>query len=308
MTRITRRLTFLLAGILVAYLAKNRITHPGPRPPTAIAEVTSSQRTDEESFVTLNCYWFLGPDEDFAEADKPKTEEEYTRKAGHLMGLLPPNAPRVVGLQEIGNQADVAFLSKVAEIRYHRPFTPLFAQGKDTVTKQDVGALVRCDTGWGIHGRPARHSLLERDLSKHLVFRITNAVTAIDVCVVHLRRPLGDDGKRKHRAQYVALLKWAAAQQDGNYVILGDFNEPKKEGDLDEMLRNTGLHDAFELQGQLPTHVDGGAYDRIIVSTSLWQGTEGYQVKALSVLKHAHGKSPHEYTDHFPVMLSLHRR
>src|SRR5213595_2425257 len=41
---------------------------------------------------------------------------------------------------------------------------------------------------------PSRVSDLERELSKHLVVRLTNSVTAIDICVVHLRRPIGDGG------------------------------------------------------------------------------------------------------------------
>jgi hypothetical protein len=34
------------------------------------------------SLATLNCYWFLGEEESRA-ADKPRTTEEYSLKAGH---------------------------------------------------------------------------------------------------------------------------------------------------------------------------------------------------------------------------------
>ena len=40
----------------------------------------------------------------------------------------------------------------------------------------------------------SRVSGLERELSKRLVVRPNNAGTPMDVCVVHLRRPIGDNG------------------------------------------------------------------------------------------------------------------
>ena len=50
---------------------------------------------------------------------------------------------------------------------------------------------------------------LERELSKHLVVRFTNAVTSMDICVVHLRRPIGSDGIEEQKNQCRALLRWA---------------------------------------------------------------------------------------------------
>src|SRR5881394_247834 len=49
------------------------------------------------------------------------------------------------------------------------------------------------------------------------------------ICVVHLRRPIGDDGVEKQRNQRRALLRWAmrhlASDPKANLVIMGDFNE-----------------------------------------------------------------------------------
>jgi hypothetical protein len=39
--------------------------------------------------------------------------------------------------------------------------------------------------------------------------RITNATTSLDICVVHLRRPVRNDGIEKQREQCRALLRWA---------------------------------------------------------------------------------------------------
>ena len=66
-------------------------------------------------------------------------------------------------------------------------------------------------------------------MSKHQVVRLTNAVTSMDICVVHLRRPIGNDGVEEQRNQCRALLRWAmrhlSSDSKANVVIMGDFNE-----------------------------------------------------------------------------------
>jgi len=49
---------------------------------------------------TMNCYWFFAQDETNDKADKPRSIQEYELKAGHLIGLLPQQAPMFVGLQD----------------------------------------------------------------------------------------------------------------------------------------------------------------------------------------------------------------
>jgi endonuclease/exonuclease/phosphatase family metal-dependent hydrolase len=72
------------------------------------------------------------------------------------------------------------------------------------------------------------------------VVRITNAVTAMDICVVHLRRPIGSDGIEKQRNQCRALLRWSMRHLSGdpkaNLVIMGDFNEGQPVGSADQAL------------------------------------------------------------------------
>jgi hypothetical protein len=67
--------------------------------------------------VTLNCYWFFNGDEGHGTADKPRTTLEYSTKAGHLIGLLPNEAPLFVGFQEIGGGDDLAALARSASAR-----------------------------------------------------------------------------------------------------------------------------------------------------------------------------------------------
>ena len=181
------------------------------------------------ALATLNCYWFFNGDEGKTSADKPTSTLEYSTKAGHLIGLLPREAPLFVGFQEIGGGEDLAALAHSASARYGRTYQTLFPRGNDTSTGQNVGAILNTSSGWGVYGRPSRVSDLERELSKHLVVRLTNAVTSMDICVVHLRRPIGSDGIEKQKNQCRALLKWAMRHLSGdpkaNLVILGDFNE-----------------------------------------------------------------------------------
>jgi hypothetical protein len=92
---------------------------------------------------------------------------------------------------------------------------------------------------------------LERPLSKHLAIRLTNAVALMDVCVVHLRRPMGNGGAEKQVEQNRALLQWAmghlSKNPKANLVILGDFNESKPVGSPEQSLaRDTWEDTAVE--------------------------------------------------------------
>jgi hypothetical protein len=190
---------------------------------------TVSAASESVSIGTLNCYWFFKADAGKVASDQPHDRAEYNTKAGHLIGLLPAEAPLFVGFQEIGGGDDLAALAHSAGARYSRSYEPLFVRGHDTATGQerwrDSGHLSRL----GRLPRASRVSELERELSKHLVVRLTNATASIDICVVHLRRAMGEGGVAKQREQCRALLRWAmrhlATNPKANVVILGDFNE-----------------------------------------------------------------------------------
>lgn len=68
--------------------------------------------------ATLNCYWFFDGQEGKADIDKPRSTLEYSTKAGHLIGLLPKEAPLFVGFQEIGGSEDLGALAHSASGRY----------------------------------------------------------------------------------------------------------------------------------------------------------------------------------------------
>jgi len=78
--------------------------------------------SEERSFTvaTLNCYWFFNGQEGKDSIDKPRSTIEYSTKAGHLIGLLPREAPLFVAFQEIGGGEDLAALAKSATTRYGR--------------------------------------------------------------------------------------------------------------------------------------------------------------------------------------------
>ncbi|MBI5772402.1 MAG: hypothetical protein HZA89_01495 [Verrucomicrobia bacterium] len=284
-----------------------------------LAFSTAAQTAASYSFTTLNCLWFLGQ-ESGKSTEKPRTGNEYVAKAANLINLLPTEPPFFVALQEVGNFNDVSNLAKRATYRYRRTYTPLFAQGKDTYTQQDVGALFDGARGWSVVGKASRASDLEKNLSKHLVVRLTNSIvrTSIDVCVIHLRRPLDDSSESKHVEQNRALLRWAmghlAQNPKANLVILGDFNEGKPVGSAKQDLAvlfqaKPPLVDTLTLAAKpLPTHTDGKAYDRIMLSDSLVKGLAGLRFSAVFVNEHEFGKDPVRrriYTDHFPLTVRL---
>jgi TPR repeat protein len=64
-------------------------------------------------------------------------------------------------------------------------------------------------------GRPAQVADLERELAKQLVVRLIGAVEA-QVRIVHLRRPIGNDGIEKQKNQCPALLRWAMRHLAGD--------------------------------------------------------------------------------------------
>lgn len=279
----------------------------------------AAQTAASYSFTTLNCLWFLGQ-ESGKSTEKPRTGNEYVAKAANLVNLLPTEPPFFVALQEVGNFNDVNNLAKRATYRYRRTYTPLFVQGKDTYTQQDVGALFDSARGWSVVGKAARVSELDKYLSKHLVVRLTNAIVrnVMDVCVIHLRRPLDDSSESKHVEQNRALLRWAmghlAQNPKANLVILGDFNEGKPAGsakqDLSVLFQaKPPLVDTLTLAAKpMHTHSDGKAYDRIMLSDSLAKGLAGLRFSAVFVNEHEFAKDPVRrrlYTDHYPLTVRL---
>ena len=142
----------------------------------------------------------------------------------------------------------------------------------------------------------------------------------MDICIVHLRRPIGNDGIEKQKNQSRALLKWAMRHLSGdpkaNLVILGDFNEGKPVGSDSQALEaifqaKPPMVDALgTLSGKITTHTDGKAYDRILVSDAISKGLNRLKLEGVVIQQHRHGKGEERrlYTDHFPVGAELRGR
>ena len=79
--------------------------------------VPGFSQDQSRTVATLNCYWFFNGEEGKDSIDKPRSTIEYSTKAGHLIGLLPREAPLFVGFQEIGGGEDLAALAKSATAR-----------------------------------------------------------------------------------------------------------------------------------------------------------------------------------------------
>lgn len=283
-----------------------------------LARLAIGAPVESFSITTLNCYAFFGGGEAHMELGQPKSAPEFRLKAQNLANLWPTNPPLLIALEEIGGAREAVYLSQLAAARYHHSFQPIFAESKDTFTEQAVGALLDLDQGWKISGLTGRVPELDKDLSKHLVVKLTNATATLDVCVVHLRRGLGKYGKLSQQDQTGALKKWVIAQlakPSANIVILGDFNETKAPGDTNAALallvEPTGpMTDAFVLTGgKFRTHASGKAYDRILISAALKNGDAGWQFEKVFTRPHSHGKGVEKklFTDHFPVTATFER-
>ena len=278
-----------------------------------LAVFSASAEANRLSLTTLNCGAFFGGGETRIELGQPRTSPEYWTKARNLVDLWPTNAPLLVALEEIGGAREAVYLSRFAAERYQHTFQPIFAETKDTFTEEAVGALLDLSQGWKISGKPGRVPELDSAVSKHLVVRLTNNFSALEICVVHLRRPIGQYGRRAQDKQCAALKAWTSARlaknPHENLVIIGDFNEAKKPGDATAALAPLlapppGLHDAFVLTGgKARTHANGQAYDRVLISPALAQGDAGIKFVTVSVQPHKHGKGEEKklFSDHFPV-------
>lgn len=273
----------------------------------------ATAQTNRLSVTTLNCNAFFGGGETKMQLGQPRTMEDFWSKAENLVNLWPTNPPTFIGLQEIGGAREVVYLSRLAATRYHHSFQPIFADTKDTYTEEAVAGVVDVSQGWGIVGKPGRDPELDQALSKHLVVKLTNNLAALEICVVHLRRPLGKYATLQQRDQNAALKNWAAGRlaknPQANLIVLGDFNEAKPPGDpaaaVAALTEPAGpLRDAFlQTTNAFHTHANGRAYDRLLFSESLLNGTAGFKFRTVLVQRHKHGKGAekHWFTDHFPV-------
>jgi endonuclease/exonuclease/phosphatase family metal-dependent hydrolase len=278
-----------------------------------------SGRAENISITTLNCYAFFGGGEAHLDLGQPKSTPEYWAKAQNLVNLWPANPPLVVALQEIGGPREAVYLSQFAARRYQHTFQPVFGETKDTFTEEAVGAMIDLSQGWRIKGKPGRVKALDKFLSKHLFLSLTNGHTTLDFCIVHLRRPIRDDGIAAQQRQCLALKNWAAdrlkKRPSANLIILGDFNEAKNPGDaaaaLAPLVAPAGeLQDTFVLTGgKFRTHADGSTYDRILISDALATGRAGLKFSDVAVTRHEHGKGEEKklFTDHFPVTATFER-
>lgn len=277
------------------------------------ATAVAAAKADHIFVSTLNCYAFFGGNETHMQLCQPQTAPDYWRKAKNLVGLWPSPPPLLIGLEEIGGTREVINLSKFAAERYHHSFQPIFAETKDTFTEQAVGAVLDLDQGWHIAGKPGRDPELDKHLSKHLVVKLTNSFSALEICVVHLRRGIGKYGSLEQRDQTTVLKNWAdkrlAKNPQANLLIVGDFNDAKNVGDPAGSVAvvagtNAPLHDAFAFSAEkMRTHADGKAYDRILFSPAMKDGAAGFKFEKVFVQPHSHGKGDERYlfTDHFPV-------
>lgn len=203
--------------------------------------------------ATLNCFLFFSPNYDGARgmSIEPLSPEQYRVKAHNLAALIADSDVDVVGLQEIGSEADATELIRALAAAGQRGWKVCYVQGKDTYTGQNVAALVReTDRVQVVNFR--RDRSLE-GLSKHLVLTVEADGRRYTSCIVHLIRPIGAEGISKHARQLASLSEWS--QNSTSVVVLGDFN------DIGKSL--LPLNSADHLTRGAPTHLSGKAFDHV---------------------------------------------
>jgi hypothetical protein len=250
-------------------------------------------------------------------ADKPRSAQEYAAKTRNLAALLPPEPPLFVGLQEIGDLADARALAQAVSERYGQGYEPLFVAGNDFTTRLDVGAIYNKSQGWAPAGKPGRAAELQRNLAKHLVVRLTNGPTALDLAVVSLREPKDAREFVAQIEQNRALARWAmrhlVRDPQARLAILGGFNETNPVGSEEQALTplldpQAGLTDVFSLQnGKVRTHIDGKTPDRIFLSAAVAKGEGALKFQRVDVNEHPQVSAADRrlFTDHYPIWVTL---
>lgn len=238
---------------------------------------------------TLNCYLLFAPGSDPGGQlkDVALAPDAYTEKVTHLASLV--KGLDFVGLEELGGEVDAKNMANAAGT-----YQPLFVQGKDTYTGEDVGALVLKRSGI-IVKKTSRVPALE-NLSKHLLVTLDADGKRYAVLVVHLLRPIGKN-EGKHLAQLDSIRDWAESLKksapDTTIVVLGDFNNDGK--------KLLPLEDSAAVTNYAPTHLTGKAYDHIFTSGKL---------NAVEIVRPPLPKRPNDtlkalWTDHFLVKCVL---
>lgn len=238
--------------------------------------------------ATLNCYLCFDPSVQHAghvddEDANRLSPDAYRQKIANLASLT--KDCQLVGLQEVGGEAEVAAIAKAADLGY------AFVQGKDTFTGENVGLLYRLPPGWKLQ-KAYRHPGLD-SLSKHLVCDFSDGREKVTVVVFHLIRPVRERGITKHARQLSELREFATTYANGfsrPILFLGDSNRREREAPFPVAA------DASPLINYGPTHLDGQSYDRMFATAGAFSGAE--------VTRPPYGRKPSSsnkriWTDHF---------
>ncbi|HTJ77844.1 MAG TPA: hypothetical protein VL357_02515 [Rariglobus sp.] len=255
-----------------------------------LALILVSSLSAEIKIGTLNCYLLFAPGSDPGGqlTDKMLSPEAYTEKVTHLASLV--KGLDFVGLEEIGSEVDTKNMAKAAGT-----YQPLFVQGKDTYTGEDVGALVLKRSGLTVK-KASRVSSLE-NLSKHLLVTLDADGKRYAVLVVHLLRPIGKN-ELKHEAQLDSIRDWVESVKnstpDTTIIVLGDFNNDGK--------KLLPLEDSAAVSDYVPTHLTGKVFDHIFTSGKL----HDVEIVRPPLPKRSNDTLKSLWTDHFLVEASVH--
>lgn len=198
--------------------------------PLVLLALAETARAGEISVMTWNVEWMWdgrAPEEGRPDFPWKGDPARAAARMDTIAAVIEASRADVVVLQEVENASALSDLAS----RLGPPWRPVFVQGRDTFTGQDVGLLATMGPatvsrfearGWS---GPEEHGV-----SKNLVARFEVDGAPLTIVGVHYLSRASDPSRRHPRqAQAAATLK-ALAAVDGPVILLGDLND--HDGDL----------------------------------------------------------------------------
>lgn len=215
------------------------------QPPTKDAAIRLATRNGDLSIVTWNLEWFYDWDIKDNQSETAKINSAPSRKDWEWRLKATADAiarmrPSVLCLQEIENRKVLEELANTIKERHNLHYEVCFAQGRDTFTEQDVGALVLKGLRPQSRRAPEPRNWNGREvkpLTKQLMIEIpwgegTTHQRRLTFVNVHLMA--GDDiGKEMDRCDQARFIKhWIRDEHKAGHlvILIGDMNTAEVRG------------------------------------------------------------------------------
>ncbi len=256
----------------------------------------AAPKPDKIVVATWNLEWFFDADPSDQKQGLPKekkapSQAEFTWKLNGIAAAIADMNPTILALQEVEDREILDQLVARLKQQHNLEYNICFVEGRDSYTEQDVAILSTyehqsCGRRW-IPWPLEKDKQNYKTLTKHIVAEYAwgypVAEERLTVIAVHL---IASGGAVKRMKQGRSVRFWVdqLVAFEENVIVLGDFNSGKDFGD--NTTRDSGVgvirglvtdatdDDLYDLHNELSagdreTHLNGGQYDRILISTAL---------------------------------------